>query len=195
MAKVKVHLIEAELTAATGVKPKKGEARATFLKRLLDATGEGKLDDKAFDELSDETQKWVNAAGAAEDDKKSIPDYADVETATPTKGKPEAAPAEEEKTDVATAKKKAAAGGKKPAKKTEAKTEVKTAKGKAASEEGYKGHRADSRKGAIHKLFDEKGADAARAKGIKDKLAEGTLNSWISAWGGGKPRGKKKADK
>jgi hypothetical protein len=43
-------------------------------------------------------------------------------------------------------------------------------------------HKEGSRKGKVHQLFDEQGAEAAWVLGIKLKLKEGTLRSWFAAW-------------
>jgi len=48
--------------------------------------------------------------------------------------------------------------------------------------EAYKDHRAGSRKGDVHRLFDTKGKDVARTYGEKKGLALGTLHSWFSEW-------------
>jgi hypothetical protein len=48
---------------------------------------------------------------------------------------------------------------------------------------GYLGmHMQGSRKETVHKLFDTKGAEEAKAWGIAEGLKESTLNSWISTW-------------
>jgi len=51
-----------------------------------------------------------------------------------------------------------------------------------ATEQGYGSHKEGSRKGKVHQLFDEQGAEAAWVLGIKLKLKEGTLLSWFAAW-------------
>ena len=48
--------------------------------------------------------------------------------------------------------------------------------------QGYVSHKDGSRKGKVHQLFDEQGAEAAWVLGIKLKLKEGTLRSWFAAW-------------
>lgn len=58
-------------------------------------------------------------------------------------------------------------------------TPAKTTKVEA---EGYSGHRAGSRKGAIHQTFDSKGREAALAEGKKAGLKESTLNQWFNTW-------------
>jgi hypothetical protein len=50
------------------------------------------------------------------------------------------------------------------------------------SEQGYGSHKEGSRKGKVHQLFDEQGAEAAWVLGLKLKLKEGTLRSWFAAW-------------
>jgi hypothetical protein len=57
--------------------------------------------------------------------------------------------------------------------------------------EGYKGHRPGSNKGKVHKVFDEKGKDAAVKKALSLDIKDTTARTWCSAWGAGK--GKKKA--
>lgn len=57
---------------------------------------------------------------------------------------------------------------------------------------GYKGHKVGSRKGTIHELFDREGADTAWTRGLKMKLKESTLRSWLQSWGGSKPKAKAK---
>jgi hypothetical protein len=50
---------------------------------------------------------------------------------------------------------------------------------------GYKGHRPGVRKGTIHQLDDEQGAEVAWTRGLKLKLKESTLRTWFSR--GGEP--------
>lgn len=45
-----------------------------------------------------------------------------------------------------------------------------------------RGHKEGSRKGKVHQLFNEQGAEAAWVLGLKLKLKEGTLRSWFAAW-------------
>jgi bifunctional DNA-binding transcriptional regulator/antitoxin component of YhaV-PrlF toxin-antitoxin module len=47
---------------------------------------------------------------------------------------------------------------------------------------GYKGHRLQSRKGAIHRIFDTQGPEAARAAGEERGLKPSTVSSWLSTW-------------
>lgn len=56
------------------------------------------------------------------------------------------------------------------------------AKANKVEAEGYSGHRAGSRKGAIHQTFDSKGREAALAEGKKAGLKESTLNQWFNTW-------------
>ena len=49
-------------------------------------------------------------------------------------------------------------------------------------EQAYGVHQEGSRKGKVHQLFDEQGAEAAWVLGLKLKLKEGTLRSWFAAW-------------
>lgn len=53
------------------------------------------------------------------------------------------------------------------------------------STEGYKGHRAGSAKGKVHKAFDEKGKDAAIALAARLEKAESTARTWVSEWSNG----------
>ena len=46
----------------------------------------------------------------------------------------------------------------------------------------YRGHRAGSRKATVRREYDEKGAEAAIAKGAELGLAGGTVKSWIGGW-------------
>lgn len=48
--------------------------------------------------------------------------------------------------------------------------------------EAYKNHRAGSALGAVHKVFDEKGKDAAKKKGESLGLEPHTVRSAISQW-------------
>jgi len=46
----------------------------------------------------------------------------------------------------------------------------------------YKNHRAGSRKGSVHKCYDNKGADKAISYGKMRGIQSNTLRSWISGW-------------
>lgn len=69
--------------------------------------------------------------------------------------------------------------------------------------DGYKNHRPGSVAGAVHKVFDEKGKDAAKKKGESLGLEPHTVRSMISLWerkifsrtkdGSGKKKSKKSA--
>lgn len=50
-----------------------------------------------------------------------------------------------------------------------------------AETEGYKGHQAGSNKGKVHKIFDEKGPEAAMKKGLSLDLSPNTIRTWISS--------------
>lgn len=72
----------------------------------------------------------------------------------------------------------------------------------ANDKEGYKGHRVGSAKERVHKVFDEKGKDAAIKKAVSLDLQETTARTWCSTWTKGsktkkavKPPAKKKAVK
>lgn len=65
--------IEQELIDATKVKPKKGEARQDYLRRITLAAG--KLEDAAWSDLSDEAQAWVNDNVKADNDEKELVDF------------------------------------------------------------------------------------------------------------------------
>lgn len=56
---------------------------------------------------------------------------------------------------------------------------------------GYLNHRAGSRMGAVHKVFDEKGRDAAMKKGVSLDLPKNTIYGWISVWTHPPKKGKK----
>ncbi len=51
--------------------------------------------------------------------------------------------------------------------------------------DGYKGHKAGSRKEHCHKVFDERGPDTALEWGVSNGLAAGTIKSWCVSWGKG----------
>ena len=61
-----------------------------------------------------------------------------------------------------------------------------------APEHNFGGHKEGSRKGKVHQLFDEQGAEAAWVLGLKLKLKEGTLRSWFAAWKRPQSDGKEK---
>jgi hypothetical protein len=50
----------------------------------------------------------------------------------------------------------------------------------------YKGHKAGSRKGEVHRVFDQKGADEAMKYGVDKGLKPGTIKSWMGYWSGGR---------
>ncbi len=54
----------------------------------------------------------------------------------------------------------------------------------AKAKEAYKDHRPGSRKGAVHKAFDEGGAKKALKVGEKLELSPRSVGNWISAWSG-----------
>jgi len=78
--------------------------------------------------------------------------------------------------------------GKATGREVETKTEGKrqTVKAKpvppAKGPKGYKNHLKGSRKETVHKVFDEKGPDAAKKKGLDLGLKPGTLLSWSGTW-------------
>lgn len=51
-----------------------------------------------------------------------------------------------------------------------------------STERGYAGHNKGSRKEQVHQVFDQKGPDEARKRGVALGLKEGTLSSWFGAW-------------
>lgn len=57
--------------------------------------------------------------------------------------------------------------------------------------ETYRGHKAGSRKAAVHLVYDKDGAAAATKKAAELGLAPGTVKSWIGSWG--KPQVSKQA--
>jgi hypothetical protein len=57
-----------------------------------------------------------------------------------------------------------------------------TTKAKKAPAKGYAGHKEGSRKATVHEVFDNQGPEAAFTRGIKLKLSENTLHSWIATW-------------
>lgn len=64
--------VETELKTAAEVRLQKGEDRSAFLKRL--ANEAFKLEDQAWEDLSDGAQRWINLAVTASDAKKEIPE-------------------------------------------------------------------------------------------------------------------------
>jgi hypothetical protein len=80
--------------------------------------------------------------------------------------------------------------GSKPKSNGKPKAQPKSASTK--NEVGYKGHRKDSRKEAVHKVYDKSGAEAAIKHGETLKLKPSTLRSWCQAWAR-KPAAKKAA--
>lgn len=56
--------------------------------------------------------------------------------------------------------------------------------------EAYKGHRAGSNKSLVHKVFDEKGKDAALKKASALGLADSTARTWCSQWARDGKKGK-----
>jgi hypothetical protein len=69
-------------------------------------------------------------------------------------------------------------------------------KAMAQEEKGYKHHKAGSRKGTLHELFDSQGRETALVRGKKMGLADATLRAWIATWareaGTGRVKGKAK---
>ena len=47
---------------------------------------------------------------------------------------------------------------------------------------GYKAHTPGSRKGKVHELFDKQGSEAAWTLGLKLKLKQSTLRTWLAYW-------------
>ena len=75
--------------------------------------------------------------------------------------------------------KKTAKGKSKP---KSTKPATKPSKAATTSEQTYGTHQEGSRKGKVHELFDKEGPEAAWVLGLKLKLKEGTLRSWLAAW-------------
>jgi hypothetical protein len=48
-------------------------------------------------------------------------------------------------------------------------------------------HKAGSRKGQVHDVFNQKGSDEAVTVGVKLGLKEGTVRSWVKEWSRGTP--------
>lgn len=65
--------LEMELRKATGVKPKGGEDRQDYLKRLSDKAQD--IPEEAWEDLSEPAQLWANAAVAAGTNGKDIKDF------------------------------------------------------------------------------------------------------------------------
>lgn len=68
--------IEAEVKAATGREPKRGETRQEYLDRLVD--GIDTLKEKDFDKLSEDAVKWFNDGADAIEAKADIPEFPDL---------------------------------------------------------------------------------------------------------------------
>jgi hypothetical protein len=56
-------------------------------------------------------------------------------------------------------------------------------------------HREGSRKGKVHALYDKQGQDAAWTLGLKLKLKESTLRTWLGTWNRGAVKPKPKANR
>jgi hypothetical protein len=52
----------------------------------------------------------------------------------------------------------------------------------ATAKEGYKDHRPGSNKGEVHRVFDDKGPEAAIKKAVALEIQESTARTWISSW-------------
>ena len=65
------------------------------------------------------------------------------------------------------------------------------ASGKSAKVENYKTHRAGSRKGAVRRVFDTKGREAAVTYGRMRRLKSSTLANWVNTWGRESAKGKR----
>jgi hypothetical protein len=59
---------------------------------------------------------------------------------------------------------------------------------KATAKTGYLNHVAGSRKGDVHKTFNQKGPKVAMAYGRRRGLKENSLRSWFSTWNQEKAR-------
>jgi hypothetical protein len=192
----KMHPVEAEIAKAFGLKRGANDNDKKWKQKLHEAaTDEDAEDaDEKWDSLSEDAQAWVNAATDAKDDKNPLPDFDDVggepaaaeepdpddgaeeEESKPTGARGKFAATKKAKGDAATAS-TGKKGGKEPAKKSGG--------GKrGGGEEGYKGHRSGSRKEKIHRIYDDKGADAAFKAGEKEELSPATVRTWIGSWGG-----------
>ena len=167
--------IESEYQEVTGVKPRTKENRQKYLGRIVKAVEE--LDETDWEKLSEKAQTWFKPALKADESGEDIPDFPDAEPSSDAE--------EEENEEMPTAA--ADPKPKKSAKATTAKKSAKATNGEAKKQtrgNGYKGHREGSRKEKIHKIFDEKGADAAIKAAEKEGLASITARSWIYSWGG-----------
>lgn len=176
----KVHPIEAELSKALGIKRGAKEREQTFAKKLHEAaTADETCPETIWDQLTDAAQAWVNACtDAVEAGALFMPGYGDSDEVgsgvEPDDGK--------------SSKSKKSGEGKAPGIPKVEKSS-KTKNPKAVGEKGYKGHRPGSRKEKIHKMFDEKGAEAAMKLALKLEIKEGSAKNWISGWGGKKAKG------
>lgn len=69
--------IEKELLKATNLKTKKGEDRQAYLVRLINAVQD--LSDGDWDKISPEAQAWTNAGAKADNKKKAVVDFPDLD--------------------------------------------------------------------------------------------------------------------
>lgn len=192
--------IQKELVAATGVKPKKLDRQA-FLKKLFKAAEA--LEEKEWEALSTDSQKWVNSCIDADDKQlkeyPEMPDYkGDDEPGAEDadaggSDSAEAGDATEGEDKVATTEKKSKKSKKSDGKKAKAKTNgndkpaAKKAKGAAKGGvgqkgDGYKGHRSGSNKEKAHKLYDDLGAEKAKPKVEALGMTKATIATWFNAF-------------
>ena len=64
-----------------------------------------------------------------------------------------------------------------------------------SAKESYKGHRVGSRAGMIHKIFDDKGQDAAKKKYDSLEISPGCYYGWFKDWRGDGVKSKTKSTK
>jgi hypothetical protein len=69
-------------------------------------------------------------------------------------------------------------------------TTKKQPKAPATPAAGYAGHKAGSRKGLIHQLYDTEGVDVAWTRGRKAGLQESTLRTWFVVFRRAQGKGK-----
>lgn len=163
--------IEQAVRDATGVEPKRGEARADYLARLTDYLDDDKkFTDKDWKELSDADHAWVNAACTAKGKNQPIPEFPDVEPAEAPKDKKaataETAGDDSEEKAVATSKTSKAIDKKGVAKATDLK------KAAPAKEKKKAAPKATAEKKAVAKPNGNGKADKAAATPAKEKKAK-----------------------
>jgi hypothetical protein len=206
----KMHPVEAKIAKIFGVKRGPKDSDKKWKLKLHDAASDESVEDaeEKWDDIGEDGQAWVNAMTDARDNDEDLPEF-DVGGKSKSKSKSskdddgEGDSGEDDNAgeDDEGGRKSNRKGGKSDAKggKDKDKGSDKKSSGRKSSSpvgkpgDGYKGHRSGSRKEKIHRIFDEKGADAAFKAGEKEELSQATIRTWIGSWGGVKKGGAKKS--